>query len=142
MLRYDSQIQKRIKLNRAILERLTKFWETKTWKKKKKVQTVQFSPNQLLPTLFTLRNEETKIIAVMSSNLDDLLYGHLPEGALAMNSVLQQFLVGKEQHGTFRFCGENSDKMRTLVFMSRLKTTLSEHNQSLSTRNMACHEGY
>ena len=23
-----------------------------------------------------------------------------------MNSVLQQFLVGKEEHGTFRFCGE------------------------------------
>ena len=23
-----------------------------------------------------------------------------------MNSVLQQFLVGKEEHGTFRFCGK------------------------------------
>ena len=68
------------------------------------VQTVQFSLNQILPTLFTLRNEESKIIAVMSSNVDDLLYGYLPEGAEAMNSVLQQFLVGKEEHGTFRFC--------------------------------------
>ena len=24
----------------------------------------------------------------------------------AMNSVLQQFLVGKEEHGTFSFCGK------------------------------------
>ena len=45
-----------------------------------------------------------KIIVVMSSNVDDLLKGYLPEGAEAMNSVLQQFLVGKEEHGTFRFC--------------------------------------
>ena len=31
----------------------------------------------------------------MSSNVDDLLYGYLPEGAEVMNSALQQFLVGK-----------------------------------------------
>ena len=60
------------------------------------MQTVQFSLHQILPTLFTLRSEESKIIAVMSSNVNDLLYGYLPEGAEAMNSVLQQFLVGKE----------------------------------------------
>ena len=42
----------------------------------------------------------------MSSNVDDLLYGYLPEGAEAMNSVLRQFLVGKEEHGTFRFLRE------------------------------------
>ena len=44
-----------------------------------------FSPDQILPTLFTRRNEESKIIVVMSSNP----YGYLPEGAEAMNSVLQ-----------------------------------------------------
>ena len=64
-----------------------------------------FSPSQILPTLFKLRDDESIIIAVMSSNVDDLLYGYLPEGAKAMNSVLQQFLVGKEEHGTFKFCG-------------------------------------
>ena len=65
-----------------------------------------FSLNQILPTLFTLRDDESKIIAVMSSNVDDLLYGYLQEGAEAMNSVLQQFLVGKEEHKSFRFCGK------------------------------------
>ena len=39
----------------------------------------KFSLNQILPTLFTLRDDESKIIAVMSSNLDDLLYGFLPQ---------------------------------------------------------------
>ena len=42
----------------------------------------------------------------MSSNVDDLLYGYLPERTEAMNSVLQQFLVGKEEQGIFRFCGK------------------------------------
>ena len=70
------------------------------------VQTVQFSLNQILPILFTLRNEESKIIAVMSSNVYDLLCGYFPEGAEAMNSLLQQFLVGKGEHNLFRFCGK------------------------------------
>ena len=60
----------------------------------------------VLPTLFTLRDDESRIIAGMSSNVDDLLYGYLPEGAEVVNSVLQQFLVDKENHGTFRFCGK------------------------------------
>ena len=42
----------------------------------------------------------------MSSNVDDLLYGYLPEGAESTNSVLQRFLVEKEEHGTFMFCGK------------------------------------
>ena len=33
----------------------------------------KFSLNQILPTLFTRRNEESNIIAVMSSNVDDFL---------------------------------------------------------------------
>ena len=42
----------------------------------------------------------------MSSNVD-LLQGYLPDGAEAMNSVLQQFFFfGKGDHGTFRFCGK------------------------------------
>ena len=70
------------------------------------VKQFKCSLNQILPTLFTLRDNESRIIAVMSSNVDDLLYGYLPEGAEAMNYVLQQFLVGKEEQGTFRFCGK------------------------------------
>ena len=71
------------------------------------VQTIQLFSESILPSLFTLRDKESKIIAVMSSNVDDLLYGYLPEGAEAMNSVLQQLLVGKEEHKSFRFCGKD-----------------------------------
>ena len=37
----------------------------------------------------------------MSSNVDDMLYGYLPEGAEATNSVLHQFLGGKEEQTSF-----------------------------------------
>ena len=77
-----------------------------------------------------------KIIAVMSSNVDDLLYGYLPEGAEAMNSVLKQFLVGKNNTVLSGFMGESVDKTKTLAFMSQPRTTLNEHNQSPTTRNM------
>ena len=52
---------------------------------------INFSLNRILPSLFTLRNEESEIIAVMSSNVDDLFQGYLPDGADVMNSVLQQY---------------------------------------------------
>ena len=34
---------------------------------------IKFSLNQILPTVFTLRDDESRIIAVMSSNVDDRL---------------------------------------------------------------------
>ena len=66
----------------------------------------KFSLNQILQPLFTLRDDESRIFAVMSSIVDDLLCGYALQGSEAMKSVLQHFLVGKEEHGTFRFCGK------------------------------------
>ena len=81
---------------------------------KNKCKQFNFSLNQIVPTLFTLRDDESRILAVMSSNVDDLLYGYLPEGADAMNSVLRKFLVGKEKHGAFRFCRKRISTRRRL----------------------------
>ena len=61
------------------------------------VQTVRFSLNQILPTLFTLRNEESRITAVMSSSVAGLLYGFLPEGAEATNSRFPIRSVGRNK---------------------------------------------
>ena len=46
----------------------------------------KFPLNQILPILFTLRDDESIITAVMSSNVD-LLCGYLTEGAEALNTV-------------------------------------------------------
>ena len=58
--------------------------------------------------------KEYEIIAVMSSNVDDLLYSYLPEVEEVVNSVLRQFLISKEDCGTFRF-------LRQAIF-SEIKT--------------------
>ena len=60
--------------------------------------------NQILPTMFTLR-KEGKIIGVMSSNVDDLLYGSLPEAENMMKGILETFAVREHNEGEFRFCG-------------------------------------
>ena len=116
---------------------------------------LNFSLDQVLPTLFTLRNEESKINAVMSSNVDDLLHRYLPEKAEAMNSVLQQFLVGKEEHSTFRFCGEefrqdihvtaqdNTERVQPITYDAKhgltRKATASEVHQLRSvTQSLVC----
>ena len=65
----------------------------------------------------------------MSSNVDDFLCGYLPEGAEVINSVLQQFLVGKEERRIFRFCG---DKTKTLVFIHVTAIEYTERIQQIT----------
>ena len=48
--------------------------------------------------MFTLR-KEGKIIGVMSSNADDLLYGSLPEAENMMKDILETFSVREQQEG-------------------------------------------
>jgi hypothetical protein len=42
----------------------------------------------------------------MSSNVDDLLYGSLPEFEQAMNGILDTFAVRERNRAPFRFCGK------------------------------------
>ena len=62
--------------------------------------------NHVLPALFMLRDGRDKIIAVLTTNVDDLLYGYLPEGETAVKNILERFKVGKEESASFRFCGK------------------------------------
>ena len=54
-----------------------------------------------------------------------------------MSSVLQQFLVGKEEHGNFRVCGREFLQDEDFGVHDTAKDT--EYNQSLMTRNMVGH---
>ena len=72
----------------------------------------------------------------MSSNVDDLLYGYLPEGAEATNSALQKFLVGTEKHGTFRRCGKEFRQDEDFDVHVTAKDN-TERAQPITTRNMA-----
>ena len=104
---------------------------------RKNVQTVRFSLSQIPPTLFTLRNEESKFIAVMSSSADDLLYGYFQERAETSNSVLQQFLMGKIEHGTFRFCGKGFRQDEDFGVRVTAKDNTERVQPSTYVRNVA-----
>ena len=68
--------------------------------------------NRILPTLFSLRNEHQQIVAMMSTNVDDFLYGYKEEGREAMGAILDAFTSTREDT-EFRFCGKKSNSMPT-----------------------------
>ena len=55
--------------------------------------------------MLTLR-KEGKIVSVLSSNVDDLLYGSLPGHDEAVQEILETFDVKVQNEGEFRFCGK------------------------------------
>jgi hypothetical protein len=64
-----------------------------------------YALNQILPTMFVLRHMG-RIVGTMSSNVDDLLYGSLPEYEQVMNNILDEFSVKEKNATRFRFCGK------------------------------------
>jgi len=65
-----------------------------------------YSLNKILPTMFSLRDTDNKLVGVMSSNVDDLLYGNLPGHEKQMNDILDTFSVRERNEAPFRFCGK------------------------------------
>ena len=59
-----------------------------------------FTLNKILPTLFSIK-DKGKIMAIMTSNVDDLLYGYLPGAKVAVQKVLDAFGFGKEEVNSF-----------------------------------------
>ena len=56
--------------------------------------------------MFTLRDVDGRIVAVMSSNVDDLLFGSLPGHEEAIDKILNTFYVRERNETPFRFCGK------------------------------------
>jgi len=78
------------------------------WLRLKQVVTDNgFELNKILPTLFALRDKTTnKMMGMMTTNVDDLLYGTVAEAEPVMRKILDAFSVREEQEMKFRFCGK------------------------------------
>ena len=92
--------------------------------------------NKILPTMFALRDNE-KIVGVMTSNVDDLLYGSLEGYEDSMKKILETFSVREINDAPFRFCGkevvqkedmsikvtakDNTDKIRPIIIGDKRK---------------------
>ena len=55
--------------------------------------------------MFSLRDND-KIVGVLCTNVDDLLYGNLPGHEEAMNKILNTFSVRERNEAPLRFCGK------------------------------------
>ena len=64
-----------------------------------------YTLNKILPTMFALR-KNGKIVGVMSSNVDDLLHGELPEAEEDMKNMIEEFAIRQQEEDSFRFCGK------------------------------------
>ena len=65
-----------------------------------------FSLNRILPTLFAFRDSNENIVGMMTSNVDDLLFGVTGHAEKAIMKVLEGFNVREVQEGKFRFSGK------------------------------------
>ena len=85
------------------------------WLRLKEVVTEKgYHLNKILPTLFALRDDNEQIVSVMSSNVDDLLYGSLEGYEYAMEEILDTFSVRERNVAPFRFCGKEVVQDETL----------------------------
>ena len=57
--------------------------------------------NSIHPTLFSMVDKNNNVIALMASNVDDLIYGNEPEAEPVMKKILDHIQVGKEESGAF-----------------------------------------
>eukprot|EP00973_Karenia_brevis_P073451 10205037-Karenia_brevis.AAC.1 len=55
------------------------------------VTELSFKLNHILPTLFSVRDNEDKLIGIMTTNVDDLLYGCLSEAESTFKKILDSF---------------------------------------------------
>ena len=62
--------------------------------------------NRIYNALYSYANAEGKIILIMGSHVDDLLWANLPEANSIVEAVRKSFTWGAEDEMVFRFCGK------------------------------------
>ena len=79
-----------------------------------------YKTNKILPTMFTLV-KDGKIRAVMSSNVDDLLYGSRPGFDAEIRENLDEFQVKQILDTEFRFCGKEVKQLEDMSILVTAK---------------------
>ena len=60
---------------------------------------------RITPALHYLHNPKGKLIGMIATHVDDLLYCYLDEGKKTIEGILKKFTIGKTESGRFRYCG-------------------------------------
>ena len=65
-----------------------------------------FRENQISKALYSLTDKDGKVIALICTHVDDMLWAAKPEAESAINNIFETFAVRKVEEGKFRFCGK------------------------------------
>ena len=79
----------------------------KFWKRLKTSATRKgFKENSILKALYALHNSEGRLIALLCTHVDDLLWAAEPEAEPIIEQLLGEFSCGKIERREFRYCGK------------------------------------
>ena len=59
--------------------------------------------------------QESEVVAVMTTHVDDLLYSYLPQGKQAVEKLLSKFDIGTQESQNFRYCGKSFDEVDSVI---------------------------
>ena len=65
-----------------------------------------FKENSILKALYALHNSEGRLIALLCTHVDDLLWAAEPEAEPIIEQLLGEFSCGKIERREFRYCGK------------------------------------
>ena len=79
-----------------------KFWE----RLREVTVQVEFREKQISKALYTSTDQKNKVIALICTHVDDMLWADTPGAESAIKRILDTFAVREVEQGTFRFCGK------------------------------------
>ena len=83
----------------------------KFWKKVRKDATAKgIRENAIFRALYTLTNSEGRIILMLGTHVDDLIWACEPEAEPIMDELLADFQCGRVEEGKFRYCGKDIEQ--------------------------------
>ena len=83
-----------------------------------------FTASAVFPAFYFFKNnssqnedeiQESEVVAVMTTHVDDLLYSYLPQGKQAVEKLLSKFDIGTQESQNFRYCGKSFDEVDSVI---------------------------
>ncbi|CAE7258466.1 unnamed protein product [Symbiodinium natans] len=104
----------------------------KFWKRlKTSAQKRGFLENAIFKALYVLRNNEGRIIALLCTHVDDLLWAAEPEAEPVIEELLKEFSCGKVERKTFRYCGKEVSQADDYTITVTCKETTLKANKAV-----------
>ena len=79
----------------------------KFWKKLRRTFVdAGFRENRIYKALYSITNKDGKVVCLLGTHVDDILWANFPEVDHIITSVLAKFQCGDPEMKNFRYCGK------------------------------------